>query len=334
MEPTQSEKAARLPHPLRLAEQVLPEGTVPMVTIWCITYNHVNFIRDAIEGFLMQETTFPVEILIHDDASTDGTAEIVREYQAAYPHLIRAVLQTENQWSKGIKPAQLLNKMVRGKFVALCEGDDYWTSPLKLQKQVEVLEADSCVVGVFHAVDMTDVSGVFLGRLPLEEGERHLAFQDIVAVNDRATCSILYRHEVPGPDLSWAKDLPMRDWPLQATLAAKGPWRLLPEVMAVYRRHEGGVWSCLDGDGVMKGTLMFYNAASKKFGQRFLKAIGHERKKLQAALLHIAVQDQCWADARRYLAQYVLSSPKRLSIPRGQKKNVIRTLVSVFRSHG
>ena len=92
-----------LAKPLRITEHNWPEGTVPLVSITCITYNHVNFIRDAIEGFLMQETTFPVEILIHDDASNDGTAEIVREYDARYPQLIKAIYQTENQYSRGKK---------------------------------------------------------------------------------------------------------------------------------------------------------------------------------------------------------------------------------------
>jgi glycosyltransferase involved in cell wall biosynthesis len=85
-----------LPRPVRITEHQWPEGTVPLVTITCVTYQHVNFIRDAIEGFLMQETTFPVEILIHDDASTDGTADIVREYEAKYPHLIKPIYQMEN----------------------------------------------------------------------------------------------------------------------------------------------------------------------------------------------------------------------------------------------
>ena len=93
----------RLEKPVRISEQVWPDGTVPVVSIFCITYNHVNFIRDAIEGFLIQQTSFPVEIFIHDDASTDGTAEIVKKYAEKYPTLFWTVLQKENQWSKGNK---------------------------------------------------------------------------------------------------------------------------------------------------------------------------------------------------------------------------------------
>jgi len=121
----------------------------PLVTIRCITYNHAPYICDAIEGFLMQNTSFPFEILIHDDASTDGTAEIVKKYESKYPHLIKAVYQKENQYSKGIRVAQYLSPLIKGKYIALCEGDDYWTDPKKLEKQVKILEEraelDMCI---------------------------------------------------------------------------------------------------------------------------------------------------------------------------------------------
>ena len=120
----------------------------PLVSICCITYNHEPYIRDAIEGFLMQKTDFPFEILIHDDASTDGTADIIREYEAKYPDIIKPIYQTENQYSKGIKVSQVYQfPRAKGKYIALCEGDDYWTDPYKLQKQVDFLEANlNCVI--------------------------------------------------------------------------------------------------------------------------------------------------------------------------------------------
>ena len=119
---------------------------IPLVSISCITYNHKQYIRDAIEGFLMQITNFPVEILIHDDASTDGTAEIIREYEKQYPWLIKPVYQTENQYSKHngiISKIQYVRAL--GKYIAFCEGDDYWTDPYKLQKMVDFLESNMWV---------------------------------------------------------------------------------------------------------------------------------------------------------------------------------------------
>ena len=117
-----------------------------IVSICCATYNHQKYIRDAIEGFLMQKTTFPFEILIHDDASTDGTADIIREYEAKYPDIIKPIYQRENQYSKGIKISQVYQfPRAQGKYIALCEGDDYWIDPLKLQKQVDYMERNSRV---------------------------------------------------------------------------------------------------------------------------------------------------------------------------------------------
>lgn len=98
----------------------------PLVSICCTTYNHENFIREAIKGFLIQKTNFPVEIIIHDDASTDGTAIIVKEYADKHPELIIPIFQKENQYSKGVKP--FLNYLIpkaRGKYIDVCEGDDY-----------------------------------------------------------------------------------------------------------------------------------------------------------------------------------------------------------------
>jgi len=141
----------RLEKPMRITEQVWPEGTMPLVSICCITYNHENFIRDAIEGFLMQETTFPVEIFIHDDASTDSTAEIIKEYADQYPKLFWTVLQKDNQWSKGNRRILLdYHAKQRGEFIALCEGDDYWIAKNKLQNQVEILLKDPSISLVFH----------------------------------------------------------------------------------------------------------------------------------------------------------------------------------------
>ena len=111
-----------------------------VVSVACITYNHAPYIRQCLEGFLMQKTNFPIEIIVHDDASTDGTDDIIREYALKYPELFKVILQEENQYSKGVDVLSLVFERSAGKYIALCEGDDYWTDPLKLQKQVDFLE--------------------------------------------------------------------------------------------------------------------------------------------------------------------------------------------------
>lgn len=118
------------------------KAQLPFVSISCITYNHEQYIADAIESFLMQETNFPFEVLIHDDASTDGTADIIRKYEKEYPDIIKPIYQKENQYSKRDGSIGRIQKgRALGKYYATCEGDDYWTDPYKLQKQVDYLEA-------------------------------------------------------------------------------------------------------------------------------------------------------------------------------------------------
>jgi len=113
----------------------------PLVSINCLTYNHAPYIRQCLDGFVMQKTDFPIEVLIHDDASTDETADIIREYEQKYPDIIKPIYQKENQYSKGILISKTYNyPRAQGKYIAICEGDDYWTDPLKLQKQVDFLE--------------------------------------------------------------------------------------------------------------------------------------------------------------------------------------------------
>ena len=138
---------------IELRNNTFDSEVIPLVSINCITYNHKQYIRDAIEGFLMQITNFPVEILIHDDASTDGTVEIIREYEKQYPWLIKPVYQTENQYSKHnsfISISKIQYGRALGKYIAFCEGDDYWTDHYKLQKQVDFLESnvwvDNCLI--------------------------------------------------------------------------------------------------------------------------------------------------------------------------------------------
>ncbi len=111
------------------------------VSICCTAYNHENYIRQTLDGFLMQKTNFPFEIIINDDASTDTTADIIREYAEKYPDIIKPIYQTENQYSKNvIITREILFAASKGEYIAVCEGDDFWTDPQKLQKQVDFLD--------------------------------------------------------------------------------------------------------------------------------------------------------------------------------------------------
>jgi len=254
--------ASRLPTPVRITEQTWPEGTVPVVSIFCITYNHEKFIRDAIEGFLAQETTFPVEILIHDDASTDGTTEILREFEAKYPQLFRTVLQTENQWSKGIKPRTFLDPMIRGEFIALCEGDDYWNDPQKLQKQIELLQSRLDIVATCHRVRCQREATVSAAKeyrsgadfYPDLELAQEIPWSVLIRRNPVQTCSVVYRRSAMPQQPRWFHGLAMGDWPLCLELSTKGVIHYSPEVMAAYRVHDSSYWSSAKKEWVLAKT--------------------------------------------------------------------------------
>lgn len=220
----------------------------PLVSIICITYNHVRFIRDALDGFVMQKTNFPFEILVHDDASTDGTADVIREYEAKYPDLFRCVYQTENQWGKKDPCKDFLFPMVQGKYVALNEGDDYWTDENKLQKQVDFMESHPDFSVCFHPVtvhwdDNSKPDSIF----PSEKNrfyKTELILDDLLKRNFIQTNSVLYRWRFHQDPLSLMPDdiLP-GDWFLHLLHAQVGKIGFLNDVMSVYRRHRGGIWT-------------------------------------------------------------------------------------------
>ena len=235
----------------RLKLSVLMESK-PLVSICCTAYNHEPFIRDTIEGFLMQEVDFPMEILINDDASTDRTAEILREYEQEYPELIKVVYQKENQYSKGISPLfDLLFPSARGKYIALCEGDDYWTTPHKINEQVSFMEAQpECVVtsGGFsidkcesHSIDKNNIDKVFA---PPTKGSRGFWFDLIDAKRHwyTKTLTLVFRNGIITPEIV-GKYKYFKDVHLNYHLLKVGRGYYFSQVVGVYRVHPGGVYS-------------------------------------------------------------------------------------------
>ncbi len=148
------------------------EESQPLVSICCITYNHESYIEDAIEGFLIQETDFPFEILIHDDASTDRTADIIKEYEASYPTLLKPIYQAKNQYSKGKRPGFINMERALGKYIAFCEGDDYWIDPKKLQKQTVILnnhnKCSACFTNAIYINEIDSNRKIFVNNLNRE----------------------------------------------------------------------------------------------------------------------------------------------------------------------
>ncbi len=207
-----------------------------MVTIQCCTYNHEPYIRECLNGFVIQKTDFCFEAIVHDDASTDGTAAIVREYAEKYPDIIKPLLETENQYSKKDGSLnRIMDEHTHGKYIAICEGDDYWTDPLKLQKQVNFLESHPDY-GMVH----TDYDFVKGRRKHFKEkkDEDGRWFPRIITENlPIGTLTVMFRKELYDkiPKLYSDKKWPMADLPLWCELASVGKIKYLPVVTSKYR---------------------------------------------------------------------------------------------------
>ncbi len=218
-----------------------------MVTIRCLTYNQEKYIRQCLDGFVMQKTNFRFEAIVHDDASTDGTADIIREYEAKYPDIIKPIYETENQYSKhdgSLK--RIMDKHMHGKYIAICEGDDYWIDPLKLQKQYDFMEIHPECSLCFHANYDLLPSGKKRIRKP-REIKAFYSPEDVILGGGgfMATNSMFYRGEYLRkediPDF-W-KNCPIGDMPSMLYLSTKGVVGYIDDIMSVYRRQAIGSWS-------------------------------------------------------------------------------------------
>lgn len=222
----------------------------PLVSICCLTYNHENFISQTIESFLSQKTSFPVEILIHDDASTDNTKKIVMEYVAKYPDVIRPIFQKENKYSKGERSfiGHYILPSVRGKYIALCEGDDYWIDPLKLEKQINFLENNPDCSICFHAahhINEGENSKNFIHRPFFKP--RDFKFSIRIAILGggafMTTNSMVFVAKYLKDLPAYYYKAPVEDLPLMLFLACHGHIGYLEDIMSVYRMRTEGSWS-------------------------------------------------------------------------------------------
>jgi glycosyltransferase involved in cell wall biosynthesis len=250
----------------------------PVVSICCITYNHQDYIAQAIDGFLMQETDFPFEILIHDDASTDGTIKIIKNYENKYPNIVRTIIQEKNQFSQGVRfiNAKFLFPLAKGKYIALCEGDDYWTSPQKISKQFKFMEENLNYSCCFHAVEQKDDTinkSLSITKLPLKGNIFY--FEDVVKSYFIPTLSLFFRKSLMPLDLPSYQKKMYGDMFMQLLLTSNGPAYYFDEVMGVYRHHDNGVSKSLDHLSSMENALNVYNEINLITKGRFERLINN-----------------------------------------------------------
>ena len=303
--------------------------TKPLVSIWCPTYNHENYIRDCLSGFVMQKTNFPFEIIVHDDASTDKTQEVIREFEKSYPHLFRCIYQTENQFSKNSAhlPQTMVNN-VKGKYIALTEGDDYWLDPKKLQKQIDFLEKNQDYSICFHNVKVFNESTqLFVEDELTGDVNSTTTLTELSIRNYIHTPSVVFKNTFKTlPDLFLTA--PIGDYPLWCITALSGNLHKMDEEMAVYRIHDKGLMKNILDDKlktkikVNDGMLPFYEYMFEKSG------IANFRKTLIGLLIanqSYAVRDRNYKLAKKYSANILKKHIFQLSFK--QLTSVILTFI-------
>jgi glycosyltransferase involved in cell wall biosynthesis len=217
----------------------------PLVTVQMATYNHENYIRQSLDSVLMQNVSFDYEILLKEDNSTDNTREIVLEYQKKHPNRFRLWLTKQNIYRQGIK--LFLTHHARGQYIAKLEGDDYWTDPLKLQKQVEFLEKNPDYSMCCHASKLYYQDGsqeTEIARSAEDDATFTIDyFFQPLSKNIFRTESVIHKAEYTQKIPEWFQKIIVGDYPLFLLLANHGKIYYMNQVMSVYRKHSGGVWT-------------------------------------------------------------------------------------------
>ena len=218
-----------------------------IVSVVCATFNQELYIEDAITGFLMQETYFAFEIIIHDDASTDNTANIVRKYQKRYPKIIKPIFQKENQFSKGgFKPTPYATSFAKGEFIALCEGDDFWVDASKINSQLVYLQKNSNVDLCIHDATIINGNGDFLPKSFHSHSTKPalIDYSLMYTQNGQlaATASYFFRKSSLNKAIPILKNAPVGDFFIEAIVGLNGIF-YIPDKMSVYRYEALGSWT-------------------------------------------------------------------------------------------
>lgn len=280
------------------------------VSVYCLAYNHERYIRDALEGFVNQKTNFKYEVYVHDDASTDKTPEIIKEYAEKYPNIIKPIFQKENQYSQGVNISQdIIYPRMSGKYIATCEGDDYWCDENKLQVQYDFLEAHDEYSACTHNTKLIDC----------RNGEERLMYStsDITSINiedimDHGTAmfhlsSLMMRKEYfIRPKEFYARGF--GDYPLSIYLAMSGKIYYSGKIMSVYRWFTIGSWNSRNTENVKKAAhfkevIRMLNSINEYSNGKYYDTISRVILNHQV-LVHIAESNYKAISKNKYMKKY------------------------------
>jgi glycosyltransferase involved in cell wall biosynthesis len=222
----------------------------PIISICCIAYNHEEYIAEALDSILMQETNFAFEIIVRDDASTDNTADIIRKYEAKYSKIIKPIYEKENGYQKGIKPVPATCEKAVGEYIALCEGDDYWTDKKKLQKQLDKMRLfPDCNISFHPAEEVINnkKTGVIFSK---NANKDQLFLTPDVILGEGHFCptaSLIFKRDIiTNLPKSLYKTKGATDYIIQIMGSINGGALYINETMSIYRREHPGSWSVIN----------------------------------------------------------------------------------------
>ncbi|MDP1623922.1 MAG: glycosyltransferase [Bacteroidales bacterium] len=277
----------------------------PLVSACLITYNHEYFINKCIEGALIQELSFPYEIIIGEDFSIDGTRDICLEYAEKHPQIIRLVCNDKNLGM--VRNWTLALQECKGKYIAICEGDDYWTDPLKLQNQVDFLEAHPEYMISFHAVDlMIHNNGTSsLSNNTVQLHQNQFTIEDLLKCNFINTPSLVIRNtDFLKRITNSYEHIPTLDWMITILASQYGKICYFPESMAVYRMHDGGIHSHKDKKYFLESAITLFEFLEQNINPEFHTAVFLKYKELLGTRVLYAMKDLSKPDITAWFRRY------------------------------
>jgi glycosyltransferase involved in cell wall biosynthesis len=288
------------------------------VSVILLTYNHERFLTQAIESVLAQRTRTPFELLITEDCSTDRSREIIDAFAARHPDRIRVFISEHNLKSNESTLRAL--RAARGRYLAFLDGDDYWTSNDKLQRQVDFLDThQQCTMCFHNAMVVRDDGSTLKREFTAINLPTITELPNLLRGNYIAGCSAMIRRDVLQDIPAWYEYANYGDWPLYVFAAQRGSIGFLPEAMGVYRLHDEGVWSSATRDRQIQGIIQFYNSISNHLGPSYRAQILPMLARYYFELGVLKKDKGKYAEAVEYLVTSVRLCAFTSEIPRGRR---------------
>ena len=300
------------------------------VSVIVHTYNHENYIRQTLDSILNQQVNFDYEVIIGDDASPDSTPQIIQEYQQKFPKIIKAMLHPINLGGYGKANTLATLSVCQGQYIAAMDGDDYWTNPLKLQKQVDFLDKNSDFVACFHNAIIHFEDGSSPDSLVNNENQKQITtIEDLIGEDEiwyMATSAVMFRNGIITNYPQWFHDSKSGDIPRYILLGKHGKFFYLNEVMSVYRKNGGGMSFT---DGKQDADFLFNRIGMYEGIDQELEYQFHQKINKNLARYYLMLANSIQFGDNFFKRRYFALKSLKLSHPNTNRhlKNVIQKYI-------